>query len=196
MRYYGGCYAYSKKTLRKIVKNGHSFVAQVKDNQKGLADWIKFNMTISNPIDTYSTYDTNDHGRYEERTIEVFNDLHMIAKDWTMVRRLLKITAKVVRYGNVSYETRYYISNLTVTAKEFLHIIRSHWAIENSLHYIKDVAFLEDFNRMRTDQIPVVTSLLRSLAINLLNINKISNKTQARKLFAWGGIDVLSLKEI
>ncbi|CAA6809198.1 MAG: Unknown protein, partial [uncultured Sulfurovum sp.] len=36
----------------------------------------------------------------------------------------------------------------------------------------------------------------RSLAINLLNINKISNKTQARKLFAWGGIDVLSLKEI
>ncbi|HHD81814.1 MAG TPA: hypothetical protein ENK94_01310 [Campylobacterales bacterium] len=61
---------------------------------------------------------------------------------------------------------------------------------------MKDVAFLEDFNRMRTAQIPVVTSLLRSLAINLLNINKITNKTQARKLFAWGAIDVLSLKGI
>ena len=120
----------------------------------------------------------------------------MISRDWTMVRRLIKITAKVVRYGNVSYETRYYISNLTVCAKEFLEIIRSHWAIENSLHYVKDVAFQKDFNRMRTKQIPIVTSLLRSLAINLLNINKIDNKTQARKLFAWGALDLLSLKGI
>ncbi len=153
-------------------------------------------MTISQPIDNYSTYDTNDHGRYEERTIEVFDDLHIIAKDWTMVRRLIKVTSKVVRYGNVSEETRYFISNLMISAKEFLEIIRSHWAIENSLHYVKDVAFQEDFNRMRTKQIPVVTSLLRSLAINLLNINKISNKTQVRKLFAWGAFDLFSLKGI
>jgi hypothetical protein len=61
---------------------------------------------------------------------------------------------------------------------------------------VKDVAFQEDFNRMRTKQIPVVTSLLRSLAINLLNINKISNKTQVRKLFAWGAFDLFSLKGI
>ena len=107
-------------------------------------------MTISQPIDNYSTYDTNDHGRYEERTIEVFDDLHIIAKDWTMVRRLIKVTSKVVRYGNVSEETRYFISNLRVSAKEFLEIIRSHWAIENFLHYVKDIAFQEDFNRMRT----------------------------------------------
>ena len=153
-------------------------------------------MTISKSIDNYSTYDTNDHGRYEERSIEIFDDLHMIAKDWTMVRRLLKITSKVIRYGNVSEETRYYISNLTVDAKTFLHIIRSHWAIENSLHYVKDVAFLEDFNRMRTKQIPVVTSLLRSLAINLLNFNKISNITQARKLFAWGINNLFSLNGV
>ena len=153
-------------------------------------------MTISKSIDNYSTYDTNDHGRYEERSIEIFDDLHIIAKDWTMVRRLLKITSKVIRYGNVSEETRYYISNLTVDAKTFLHIIRSHWAIENSLHYVKDVAFLEDFNRMRTKQIPVVTSLLRSLAINLLNFNKISNITQARKLFAWGINNLFSLNGV
>jgi predicted transposase YbfD/YdcC len=157
---------------------------------------MNFNMSISNPIDAYSTYDNNEHGRHEERIIEVFDDLHIIAKDWTMVRRLLKVTAKVVRYGNVSEETRYYISNLTVTAKEFLHIIRSHWAIENSLHYVKDVAFLEDFNRMRTKQIPVVTSLLRSMAINLLNFNKISNITQSRKLFAWGIENLFSLKGV
>ena len=157
---------------------------------------MNFNMSISNPIDSYSTYDNNEHGRHEERIIEVFDDLHIIAKDWTMVRRLIKVTSKVIRYGNVSEEIRYYISNLTVEAKTFLHIIRSHWAIENSLHYVKDVAFLEDFNRMRTEQIPVVTSLLRSMAINLLNFNKISNITQARKLFAWGIENLFSLNGV
>lgn len=185
-----------KKTLRKIKAKGHNFVAQVKDNQKGLASWIQFNMTISQSIDKYSTYDTNDHGRYEERSIEIFDDLHMIAREWTMVRRLIKVTSKVVKYAHVSYETRYYISDLTVDAKTFLDIIRSHWAIENSLHYVKDMAFQEDSNRMRTAQIPIVTSLLRSLAINLLNINQINNKTKARKLFSWDTFKLLSLKGI
>jgi predicted transposase YbfD/YdcC len=110
-----------------------------------------------------------------------------------MVKRFVKVTATVVKYGKVTNETRWYISNLTEDAKTFLHIIRSHWKIENSLHYVKDVAYQEDFNRMRTGQIPRVTSLLRSMAINLQNINKISNKTQSRKLFAWGLLDVFSL---
>ena len=113
-----------------------------------------------------------------------------------MVKRILKVTAKVVSYGKVTNEIRYYISDLKEDAQTFLHIIRSHWKIENSLHYVKDVTFLEDFNRMRTSQIPIVTSLLRSLAINILNLNKISNKTQSRKLFAWGVIDLFSLKGI
>jgi len=111
-----------------------------------------------------------------------------------MVKRIIKIDANVVKFNKVTNETRYYITNLEEDAKTLLHIIRSHWKIENSLHYVKDIAFQEDFNRMRTEQIPRVTSLLRSLAINLLNINKIANKTQARKLFAWGVIDVFNLK--
>ena len=120
----------------------------------------------------------------------------MIHEEWTMVKRILKVTATVVKQGKESKEARYYISNLEVDAKSFLHIIRSHWAIENSLHYVKDVAFLEDFNRMRTSQIPAVTSLLRSLAINLLNLNGFTNKTQARKMFAWNISDIFSLDGI
>jgi len=120
----------------------------------------------------------------------------MIEEAWGMVKRILKVTATVVKQEKKTTETRYYISDLKVDAKEFLHIIRSHWAIENSLHYVKDVAFLEDFNRMRTSQIPTVTSLLRSLAINLLNLNGFTNKTQARKKFAWNIIDIFSLIRI
>jgi len=151
---------------------------------------------VSEAIDAHITYDHNDHGRYEEREVEVFDDLYQIEKEWTMVKRIFKVTAKVISYGKVTHETRYYISDLKETAQTFSHIIRSHWKIENSLHYVKDVAFLEDFSRIRTSQIPAVTSLLRSLAINILNFNKIDNKTQSRKLFAWGVIDLFSLKGI
>ncbi len=80
--------------------------------------------------------------------------------------------------------------------KRILKVTDTVWYIENSLQYAKDVAFLEDFNRMRTSQIPAVTSLLRSLAINLLNINNFSNKIQARKMFAWGISDIFNLRGI
>ena len=111
-----------------------------------------------------------------------------------MVQRVAKVNATITKHGVTTQETRWYISNLLINASTFLHIVRSHWSIENSLHYVKDVAYLEDFNRMRTDQIPRITSLLRSLAINLQNINKMNNKTQSRKLLAWGALDVFSLR--
>ncbi len=136
--------------------------------------------------------------------MEIYDDMHIIQEEWSMVKRILKVTATVIKREKTTTETRYYISDLEVDAKTFLAIVRSHWAIENcpdckeemplgALHYVKDVAFLEDFNRMRTSQIPTVTSLLRALAINLLNLNGFPNKTQARKMFAWGIKDIFSL---
>lgn len=111
-----------------------------------------------------------------------------------MAKSIVTVTSEVIIGDKIANETRYYISNLTQSAKSFSHIIRSHWKIENSLHYVKDVAFLEDFSRMRTEQIPSVASLLRSVAINILNMNEFSNITQARKLLAWGNENIFSLK--
>jgi len=183
-----------KKTLKKIVKKQHSFVAQVKGNQKELLKWVEFNSSISKSIDKFSTYDHNTHGRYEDRHIEIYDDLYQIDKEWSMVKRFVKVTATITKFGKVTHETRWYISNLTEDAETFLHIIRSHWRIENSLHYVKDIAYQEDFDRTRTDQIPYVKTTLRNYAINLQSINNITNKTQSRKFFAWGILDVFSLK--
>jgi len=183
-----------KKTLKKIIKKQHSFIAQVKGNQAELLKWIEFNSVQSNPIESYSTYDHNTHGRYELRQIEIYDDLYQINKEWSMVKRFAKVKATVVKFGKVTHETRWYISNLKEDAKTFLHIIRSHWKIENSLHYVKDVAYQEDFDRTRTGQIPYVKTTLRNCAINLQSINNITNKTRSRKLFAWGILDVFSLK--
>ena len=182
-----------KKTLQKILKKQHSFVAQVKGNQKKLQKWLEFNSSISKPIDKHSTYDHNTHGRYEDRHIQIYDDLYQIDKEWPMIKRFAKVTATIVKFDKVTNETRWYISNLTENAETFLHIIRSHWKIENSLHYVKDVAYQEDFDRTRTEQIPYVKTTIRNYAINLQSINNITNKTQSRKLFAWGVLDVLSL---
>lgn len=176
-----------KKTLRKIVRRGHSYVAQVKGNQKELQKWVEFNTSLeeAQSVDEYISYDHNTHGRYEERICEVFDDLYQIDKEWTSVKRLIKITSTTLSYGKAIRECHFYISNLTVNAKTFLHIIRSHWKIENSLHYVKDVSFDEDSSRIRTAQAPLISTMLRSMAINMLNINKLSNLKQARKLFGW-----------
>ena len=120
--------------------------------------------------------------------------MYQIDKEWSMIKRFAKVTATIVKFGKVTHETRWYISNLKEDAQTFLHIIRSHWKIENSLHYVKDVAYQEDFDRTRTKQIPFVKTTIRNYAINIQSINQIKNKTQSRKLLAWGALDVFSLR--
>jgi len=164
---YSRCYAYSKKTIEKIVEKGYYYIAQVKENNKNLLKWIKFNSTISKPIDTHTTIDNNTHGRYETRVCEVYDDLYQIDNNYKSVKRVIKVTS-IVTIDNKSTTTiHYYISNLIVDAKKFLYIIRSHWKIENSLHYVKDVSFEEDTTRTRVKQIPLIQTIMRSLAINL-----------------------------
>lgn len=176
-----------KKTLHKIVKCGHDYIAQVKANQKELLKWVEFNTSIidAKPIDTHISYEHNTHGRYEERVCKIYDDLYQIKDDWKSVKRVVKITSTTQSYAKYSKEIHYYISSLNVDAKTFAHVIRSHWKIENSLHYVKDVSFDEDSSRIRTEQAPLISTMLRSIAINIMNINKISNIKKARKLFGW-----------
>jgi len=185
-----------KKTLHKIIKCGHDYVAQVKANQKELLKWVKFNTSIDDakPIDIHISYEYNTHGRHEERVCEIYDDLYQINNEWKSVKRVVKITSTTLSYGKYSKENHYYISSLKVNAKTFAHIIRSHWKIENSLHYVKDVSFDEDSSRIRTQQAPLVSTMLRSLAINIMNINKIPNIKKARKLFAWSPHRLFNLK--
>ena len=170
-------------------------MAQVKGNSKELLKWVDFNTTINDePLDEFISYDHNTHGRHEERVCQVYDDLYQIKDNWKSVRRIIKVTATTLSYGKVSTETHRYISSLEVDAKTFLYIIRSHWKIENSLHYVKDVSFEEDACRTRTGQIPFVQTMMRSLAINFINLNGFSNIKKSRKLFAWSPHRLFSLK--
>jgi len=171
-------------------------VAQVKKNSKELLKWVDFNSSVSEPIDEYISYDHNTHGRYEKRICQVYDDTYQIKEDWKSVNRIIKLTSTTLSYGKCTTEIHRYISSLEVDAKTFLHIIRSHWKIENSLHYVKDVSFEEDACRTRTGQIPFMQTMIRSLAINFLNINHCKNIKQARKLFSWSPHKLFTLQSL
>jgi predicted transposase YbfD/YdcC len=74
--------------------------------------------------------------------------------------------------GKTTVETRYFISSLADNAKEFANSVRSHWGIENSLHWVLDVALKEDDCRIIKDNAPQNFAVMRQIAVNLLGKEK------------------------
>jgi predicted transposase YbfD/YdcC len=74
--------------------------------------------------------------------------------------------------GKPKLETRYYISSLSLNAKRFGEYVRTHWQVENCLHWVLDVQFNEDNSRIRKDNSPENFAVLRHIAHNLLNQEK------------------------
>ena len=80
-----------------------------------------------------------------------------------------KITSIRKTKTHVSHETRYYISSLTnASSKDMLSIIRAHWKIENSLHWVLDIAYREDESRIRMGYAQQNFALMRKITFNLL----------------------------
>jgi predicted transposase YbfD/YdcC len=88
--------------------------------------------------------------------------------------------------GKTEMETRFYITSLVMLAHVLGPVVRSHWAIENSLHWVLDMVFRDDECRVRTDHAPANFATIKHMAQNLLrNAPGKSSLRSRRKAAGW-----------
>lgn len=174
-----GC---QKKIARKIIDRGAHYLLAVKKNQKKLFERMSALVTCADVCKTWHTerrqHATLDkkHGREEHRRcvcVDVEGHLGKIAKDWPDLKSVVMVESTRVIGEEISSERRYYIcSDPALDPERFLAAIRSHWGIENSLHWCLDVGFREDESRIRKGKGPANMAILRQTALNLLKSEK------------------------
>ena len=163
----------------QIVACGADYVLALKGNQgqlyedvKLLFDGIADNRLPDVPPDIAETVDRN-HGRIEIRTARCIFDRTLIAplrgsENFVNLNSVVRVTASRKQNGERRVESRYYISSLSGDAMQLLLATRRHWSIENSCHWVLDVAFSEDGCRIRKQNDSENFGILRRIALNLL----------------------------
>ena len=106
---------------------------------------------------------------------------------WSGLTTLVMVEGERRVGGKTTVESRYYISSLPNDASKLLDAVRSHWGIENKLHWSLDVTFNEDGSRVRSGNGAENFSVLRRMALNLLKAEKTTKRSLAgkRKDAAW-----------
>ena len=135
-----------------------------------------------------SDYHTREqgHGRSEIRHYLMLTDIQERVDPtgkWPKLKSVGLVESVRTVNGKTTVETRYYISSLSNDAKLFGQSVRSHWGVENSLHWVLDVALNEDNCRIRKDNAPENFAVMRRLAVNLLGQEKSHKRGVKNKQF-------------
>jgi predicted transposase YbfD/YdcC len=164
---------------QKIVDQGGDYLLAVKDNQGTLANALREFFTEADvggfgalPVSRYETVE-KDHGRIETRNALWLSDLawldRPIRQHWPKLMGVGMVERTREINGKISTERAFYIGSKGVAdAETFAKAVRSHWRIENSLHWVLDVTFREDDCRVRKGHAPQNLSALRKFALTLL----------------------------
>ena len=91
---------------------------------------------------------------------------------WPNLRMIAEVVTERQANGETTLEARYFISGLDGAARRRLNAVRGHWDIENSLHWVLDIAFNEDHHQLRKDNVPANFAVRRHIALNLLKHEK------------------------
>jgi predicted transposase YbfD/YdcC len=129
-----------------------------------------------------------DHGRIEHRRCYVFDQLDCLhnPRQWPDLKAFVVIDAERTTRGKTTCEQRYYITSLAADAQRLADAIRSHWSVENRLHWCMDVAFGDDQMRARTGHAAHNLAVLKHITLNLIRLDPIPRKggIKVRRLIA------------
>ena len=160
-----------KVTAKVIVEKKADYVLSVKDNQSTLkqdiADYIQ-DPTLRKTMVSHKTIEKN-RGRIEKRTAYATNDIDWLhgKSDWANLACIGTINTQVITSKGTTDEWHYYISSRNLTAEELLKHARLEWSVE-SMHWLLDVHFEEDFCRVEDKNVQQNLNMVRKIVLNTL----------------------------
>jgi predicted transposase YbfD/YdcC len=186
-----GC---QREVAKKIIHRKADYLLALKGNQGTLREDVeifvaeqKANGFKDTKVSRHETVD-GDHGRIETRTYTAIQDVAWLQErhDWPGLKGVVMVESTREIGDKIERETRFYITSLVWLASQLGPAIRSHWAVENSLHWVMDMVFRDDECRVRTDHAPANFTTIKHIALNL--IRKAPGKDSfrlKRKVAAW-----------
>jgi predicted transposase YbfD/YdcC len=160
---------------QKIVDKKADYVLALKGNQGSLREDVEVFVAEQKAKDFKDTTISRDqtvdadHGRIETRTTTVIHDVAWLRQrhNWPSLNAIVIVESTRETGEKIERETRFYVTSLVVLAILLGPVVRGHWAIENSLHWVMDMVFRDDKCRVRTGNAPANFTTIKHMAHNL-----------------------------
>lgn len=179
-------------TARAILDSGADYALAVKANQPTLLARAQAAFAAADPGEAAVDGPVSAHDRVERRTAVVVPAADIDFPGLAAVARVE--TRRQAAGAEAQDNVRWFLLSTPLPAERMLDVARTHWTIENQLHWVLDVAFAEDAARSRTDNAPQNLALLRKIALNLLRRHPDRGSIKGKlKRAAWDDDFLLSL---
>lgn len=187
----------SRPFAKAILEREGHYVLALKKNQNKLFAAVERRFARKGERDVAEQLHEATHDRREKRRATVMRDKTLaIQHNFPGIAAIARVTSWRRRKGHPADQpfVRYFILSKYIRAKRLIEIVRSHWLVENQMHWVLDVVFAEDANRARMDAAPENLAILRRLALNLLRTHP-EPISMRRKInaAAWDDTFLLSL---